>query len=263
QPAQRLIPAAALPVDSLRAMDAALELSAASLRVGGTDWRDVSARLALANGRLALDPLVATSPGGMLGGRFTLDAAAVPPAATLRLESDGPGLDLAALRRGFGIPAAFDGQAELALDLRAQGATLPALAATVSGEAGIAMVGGRFTGASSLTVGPDLLRALLPRGMPAGGLGLRCLALRLSADGGVAQSEALLIEGEFGRIEGSLALNLRDETLAARLLPDLRVMGLNMRTPVTVGGSFAAPRVGVEPGAALAQVMGDTVANRL
>jgi hypothetical protein len=32
---------------------------------------------------------------------------------------------------------------------------------------------------------------------------------------------------------------------------------------VTVGGTFATPRVGVEPGAALAQVMGDTVANRL
>jgi hypothetical protein len=40
-------------------------------------------------------------------------------------------------------------------------------------------------------------------------------------------------------------------------------MGLTVRTPVTIGGPFAAPRVGVEPGAALAQVVGDTVANRL
>ncbi len=263
QPAQRLIPAVAMPVQALRAVDAALTLSAATLRVGGVTWRDSAATVALADGRLALDPLVATSPAGVLGGRLVLDAAAPVPTAALRIESRGRGLDLAAMRRAFGFPGAFDGDAEVVLDLRGQGATLPALAATASGEAGIAMVGGRFTGAGALSVGPDLARALLPRGTPSGGLGLRCFALRLSVEGGVAQSQALLMEGEFGRIEGSLALNLRDETLAARLLPDTRVMGLTMRTPVTVGGTFAAPRVGVEPGAALAQVMGDTVANRL
>jgi AsmA protein len=263
RPAQRMIPDIALPLETLRALDATLTLSAATLRVGGVTWRDASTTVALANGRLALDPLVATSPGGVLGGRLTLDAAAAQPAAALRLESRGQGLDLAALRRAFGVPAGFDGQAELVLDLRGQGATLPALAATLSGEAGIAMVGGRFTGASALSIGPDLARALLPRGTPAGGFGLRCFALRLSAEGGVAQSQALLMEGEFGRIDGSLALNLRNETVAARLLPDIRVMGLTIRTPLTIGGTFAAPRIGVEPGAALAQVVGDTVANRL
>jgi uncharacterized protein involved in outer membrane biogenesis len=263
RPAQRMIPDIALPLETLRALDAALTLSATTLRAGGVTWRDAAATVALAHGRLALDPLVATAPGGVLGGRLTLDAAAAQPAAALRLDSRGQGLDLAAMRRAFGVPAGFDGQAELALDLRARGATLPALAATLSGEAGIAMVGGRFNGASALSVGPDLARALLPRGTPAGGYGLRCFALRLSAEGGVAQSQALLLEGEFGRIDGSLALNLRNETLAARLLPDIRVMGLTVRTPVTIGGPFAAPRVGVEPGAALAQVVGDTVANRL
>jgi uncharacterized protein involved in outer membrane biogenesis len=260
QPAPRLIPAVALPVEALRGFDAALTLSAATLRVGGVAWRDAAATLALANGRLALDPLAATSPGGVLGGRFTLDAAAATPTAALRIDSRGQGLDLAGLRRAFGFPAGFDGQAELVLDLRGRGATLRALAATASGEIGIAMVGGRFTGASALSIGPDLVRALVPRATASGGLGVRCLALRLSAEGGVAQSQALLLEGEFGRIDGSLALNLRD---AARLLPDTRVMGLATRTPVTVGGTLAAPRMGVEPGAALAQVMGDTVANRL
>lgn len=263
QPAPRLIPAVALPVEALRGFDAALSLSVATLRVGGVGWRDAAATVSLANGRLALDPLAATSPGGVLGGRFTLDAATAMPTAALMIESRGQGLDLAGLRRAFGFPAGFDGQAELVLDLRGRGATLRALAATASGEAGIAMVGGRFTGASGLSIGPDLARALLPRGTPSDGLGVRCLALRLSAEDGVAQSQALLLEGEFGRIDGSLALNLRDETLAARLLPDTRVMGLATRTPVTIGGTFAAPRVEVEPGAALAQVVGDTVANRL
>ena len=263
QATQRLIPAWALPVETLRAMNAALTLSAATLNVGGVTWRDAATTVALVNGQLVLDPLVATSPGGVLSGRFTMDAATPIPAVALRIESDGQGLDLAAMRRAFGLPTPFDGQAEIILDLRWQGATLPALAATLAGEAGVVMVGGRFTGASALSIGPNLVRALLPRGTPAGGLGLRCFALRLSAEGGIAESQVLLAEGEFGRIDGSLALNLRDETFAGSLLPEMRVMGFTMRTPVTIGGPFAAPRVGLEPGAALAQVLGDTVANRM
>jgi AsmA protein len=259
----RLVPTLALPIEALRAVDAALTLSAASVRAGGATWRDVSTTLALADGRLALDPLVMTSPGGVLGGRLTLNAASRPPQAALRLESRGRGLDLSALRRAFGMPAAFEGHAEIRLDLRGRGATLPQLAATLGGEAGIAMVGGRFTGATALSIGPDLSRALMPRGSPAGGVGMRCLALRLSAEDGLAQSQTLLMEGEFGRIDGSLAVNLRNETLAARLLPDIRLMGIAVRAPVTIGGTLMAPRVGVEPGAALAQVAGDAVANRL
>ncbi len=72
-----------------------------------------------------------------------------------------------------------------------------------------------------------------------------------------------MMEGDFGRIDGTLALNLRDEAIAARLLPDINLMGVIVRAPVSVGGTLAEPRLGVEPGAALARVVGDTVANRL
>jgi uncharacterized protein involved in outer membrane biogenesis len=259
----RVIPDIPLPLDALRGADAALRLSASQLVAGGTTWRDASGTLALTNGRLVLDPLQVTTPGGGIAGRAVLDAAAQPPHTELRLDSRGRGLDLAALRRAFGVPAGFDGSAEVALDLRGQGATTRAIAATLSGQMGVAMVGGRFTGGTALRIGPDLLRILLPRGTPSGGLTLRCLALRLSAEHGVAQSDALLMEGDFGRIDGNLVINLRNETIAARLLPDISLMGVTVRAPVTIGGTLAEPRIGVEPGAALAHVLGDTVANRL
>ncbi|GGJ12787.1 AsmA family protein [Neoroseomonas lacus] len=261
--ATRMIPDIPLPLDTLRGADAALRLSATQLVAGGTTWRDASSTVVLTNGRLVLDPLQVTTPGGAVGGRAVLDAAAQPPRVELRLNSRGRGLDLAALRRAFGVPAGFDGSAELAIDLRGQGATSRAVAASLSGQAGVAMVGGRFTGATALRIGPDLARLLLPRGTPAGGVTLRCLALRLSADQGVAQSEAMLMEGDFGRIDGNIAINLRDETVAARLLPDISLMGVTVRAPVVIGGTMAEPRIGVEPGAALARVLGDTVANRL
>lgn len=261
--AGRVIPEFPLPIDLLRHVDASLRLAVTHLTAGGTVWRDLNGTLALTGGRLTVDPLAVVTPGGAVGGRLRIDAAAGTPSVSLRLDSRGHGLDLAGLHRAFGVPAGFQGNAELVLDLRGQGSTTRALAATLSGDAGIAMVGGRFTGATALRIGPDLFRLLLPRGMPSGGVALRCLAIRLSAENGVAHSEALLIEGDFGRIDGSIALNLRQETIAARLLPDIRLMGVTVRAPVTIGGTLAEPRIGVDPGAALAHVIGDTVANRL
>jgi AsmA protein len=85
----------------------------------------------------------------------------------------------------------------------------------------------------------------------------------MSAEDGMARSEALLAETSAGRIEGVLAVNLRTEALAARLLPDVTLLGVRVRAPVGVGGTLANPRVGVEPGRALGQVIEDTVANRL
>jgi AsmA protein len=259
----RAIPEITLPLATLRDFDARVSLAATSLVMAGISWRDANATITLEQGRLLAEPLAATMPGGALAGRLLVESAADPPRIVMRIDSRGRGLDLAAMRRAFGVPLGFDGQAELALDLAARGATTRALAATLTGEVGIAMVGGRFTGATALRIGPELARALLPGGTPADGLALRCLAIRLTAEDGLARSEALLMEGGFGRIDGTLALNLREETLAARLLPDIRVMGVTVRAPVTVGGTLAQPRLGVEPGAAVARVIGDTVANRL
>lgn len=261
--ADRVIPDLALPVAALRAADATLALSAARLVAGGIPWQGVEARAALAGGRLTLDPLSAGLPGGTLAGRFTLDATAAAPAATLSLRSGGAGIDLVALHRATGRGIGAEGRLELAAELTGRGATTRALAATLGGELGLAMVEGRLPQAATLRIGPDLVGALLPGGPPREGLDIRCAALRLSAEAGLAESQALLLEGPSGRIDGSLALNLRDESLAARLLPDIRLMGVTVRAPVGIGGTLAAPAVGVEPGAALAQVLKDSVANRL
>ena len=183
-------------------------------------------------------------------GQATLDAAADPPRLALALRSEGRGLDLAALRRARGEATGVEGRAEVILDITGRGATTRAIAATLAGEAGI------------LRLGPDLIRLLLP-GTPQEGVALRCLALRLSAEDGMLRSQALLAETSAGRVEGVAAVNLRTEALAARLLPDVTLLGIRVRAPVGIGGTLAAPRVGVEPGRALGQVIEDTVANRL
>lgn len=259
----RLIPDLALPVAELRGFDATLDLGAERVTAGGLTWRGLRTRATLDAGRLELADLAVTTPGGPVSGRLGWDVAQTPPAARLTLRSAGHGLDVAAIRRQLGAGIGVQGPVELALDLTARGATTRALAASLAGSAGIAMVEGRISRAGMFRIGPDLTRILLMGRAPPEGVEIRCFALALTAEEGLLQSEALLLESAAGRITGSLAVNLRNENLAAQLRPDLRVMGATMRAPVGIGGTLAAPRVGVEPGQALAQVVGDTVANRL
>lgn len=259
----RVIPERELPVAALSGFDANLDLSAERLVAAGLTWQGLRTRASLAAGRLELADLAVTTPGGPVAGRLGWDVASTPPRATLALRSGGHGLNVAAIRQELGAGIGVQGPVELALDLRGQGATTRALAASLSGAIGLAMVEGRLSQAGMLRIGPDLTRVLLMGRAPPEAVEIRCFALSLAAEDGLLRSEALLLESSVGRITGSLAINLRNETLAAQLRPDLRVFGATMRAPVGVGGTLAAPRVGVEPGQALAQVLGDVVANRL
>jgi len=258
----RVIPDIPLPLAMARIFAGRLDLAADHLIVGGTDWRQMRGRLALADGTARLTGFAAITPGGPVRGEGSLDAAATPPAISLALRSEGPGLDLGALRRARQEAAGIEGRAEVRIDVQGRGATTRAVAATLTGEAGLALIEGRLARAGMLRLGPDLLGLLLP-GAPQDGLELRCLALRVSAEDGMARTSALLAETSAGRIEGVAAVNLATEGLAARLLPDITLFGVRVRAPVGIGGTLAAPRVGVEPGRALTQVIGDTVANRL
>jgi AsmA protein len=259
---RRVIPDIALPLAGLATWHGQIDLRATQARIEGMDWRDLHAMIVQEDEVLRIAPLTVTSPGGPVQGSLSIDRRTTPPAVALNLRSEGRGLDLGALRRARDEAPSIEGRAQVTIEVSARGATTRALAASLSGEAGLAMVDARLADAGLLRLGPDLLALLLP-GAPRDGLALRCLALRVSAVNGLATSSALLAETSVGQVTGMAAVNLRNERLAARLLPDVQLLGVTVRAPVGIGGTLAAPRVGVEPGRALAQVIDDTVANRL
>lgn len=259
---RRVIPNIALPLAALATWHGQLDLRATQIRIEDMDWRDLHAAITQENEVLRIAPLTVTSPGGPVQGELRLDRHASPPALALTLRSEGRGLDLGALRRARGEAPSVEGRAQVSIEVTARGATTRALAASLTGEAGLAMVDGRLARHGLLRLGPDLVALLLP-GAPQDGLALRCLALRVSAQDGVATTSGLLAETSAGEVTGMAAVNLHSERIAARLLPDVQLFGVRVRAPVGIGGTLAAPRIGVEPGRALAQVIDDTVANRL
>ncbi|NKC34009.1 AsmA family protein, partial [Falsiroseomonas selenitidurans] len=249
---RRVIPATPLPLAALRGFGADLRLSAPSVTAGGQAWRQVAAHLVVSEGSARLAPLTAQTPAGPLTLDLSADAGQATP--RLRVQARSPGLDLAALFRAFGRTPLLTGRAQLDADLAGQGDDLRAAAATAAGHLGLALVDGAVPRAALRAVPPDVLGLLQLGG--GGDIPLRCLALRAPAEGGVLRLATLYAEGGLGRLGGTGAIDLRDETLALRLQTDLRAGSVALRAPVTVAGPWTAPRIGVAPTAAAAAGLG-------
>ncbi len=247
-PRIRLFPDEALPFAALRAADADLRLSLAEVVLpGAAIFRDVEARLVLEGGTLRLDPFSASAPGGPVEGVLLLDAAgASDPTAALRLRS--PGLALGPLLAAFGWSGDGSGSLELDLDLRGVGRSPHALASTLTGHFGAALVNGELDGeVLSAAFSEALRRANLPVEL-GGRVAVRCLALRAEAASGAVTLPALLIDTARLRVEGGGTADLGAETLDLRLRPAARLGGAGVELPLRIGGTLLDPRAALDAG---------------
>jgi AsmA protein len=195
------------------------------------------------DGRLALDPVAAMLAGGKLAGHLLVDARPAEPPVALLLRA--PGLPAAELAAMLGEPPEFQGAVDVDADLRAAGRTPNALATSLSGHLGVAMVDGAIDNRLiSGTLGQVLQRARLPdiTARP-GQLPVRCLALRLELTRGVGQATALLLDTPLFYIQGGGSIDLGQETLALRLRPLARLGGTGVIVPLRVAGPMVAPKV--------------------
>jgi hypothetical protein len=201
-----------------------------------------------------LDPLSVGLPGGVVAGRAEARA---DGQVALRLAHQGAGLDVARLLPLAWLPAgATRGNLELDLDVTGRGRDVRAVAASLSGHLGLAMVGGQVDNALLRSLGADIARLF---GVQDGGVTpISCLALRAPAADGVLRTEVMLVETALGTVAGAGQVALGTEQIALRLLPRLAFAGFSVAAPVLVGGTLVAPRVGLDPqgaGAAVADLL--------
>jgi uncharacterized protein involved in outer membrane biogenesis len=247
-PDPRVIPRIPIPFAALTMADAAITLDLGRLIAGGQAMTAVRAEARLRDGVLALDPFAATLPAGPLEGRLALQAA--DQQVALRLAS--PSLDLAGLATMAGQRAWLAGPAELDLDVAGRGADTRAVAGSLGGTIGIALVDGAIARAAVAAVPDAALRLLMPGGLPAGDLALRCLAVAGVAEAGVLRLSTLHADSALLRAGGTGLVQLSAETLALRLNAEATGGRIALRAPVEVAGPWLAPRLAVEPGAAAA-----------
>jgi uncharacterized protein involved in outer membrane biogenesis len=247
----RLVPDAPIPLSGLRAAEGDVRFGITALRAGGQDYGPISGRAVLADGRLLVDPLSLGLAGGVVAGRAEAQA---DGRLALRLAHRGAGLPIARLLPILGLPPGTTrGMLELDLDLAGRGADARALAGSLSGHLGLAMVGGEVDSALLRALGAEIARLF---GVQDGGVTpLSCLALRAPLAEGVARIDTLLVETALGTVTGTGQVALGTEQIALRLLPRISVGGINLAAPVLVGGTLAAPRVGLDPQGAGAAVL--------
>ena len=248
---ERMIPSLPLPVDWMRVLDAELRLTIGDLKAGGVLYRDQRATMMLADGRMAMTPVSLGIPGGRVAMSLHADATATPPRFALSARHEGQGIELQPLLKTYRLPDQSSGQVELEAELAGEGTDTRAVAGSLDGQVALAMANGQIgNGLLDRFLG-DLRRMLGSNGgNGATSTPLRCFALRLGLRDGVARPEAMLLESGLADVAGSGEIDLGQERLNLRLLPQVRLGSLGLSAPVKVSGSFLRPVSRLEQGGA-------------
>ncbi len=244
-PARWLIPDTPLDFAPLDRFDADVDFRFDSVLAGGVNASQVGGHLALHDGKLALERLAATMPGGPAEASLMLDARAAE--APISLSVHAPSLQLGQLSPALSAHALLTGSAALFADLRGAGHSPHAIAASLDGHFGV--------GATEIEVDNDLLLMLLRRArlpeIPLSATGstrLRCVVADLALAKGMATVDALVLDLNRLAVLGGGTADLRDEQLALQLRPSLRLGGANaggIVVPVRLGGSFLDPKASI------------------
>lgn len=237
-PPVRVLPDKKLPFELLRRADADLHVSLNEVTWHGASYRAIAGRLSLQDGRLQVDPLQMQAPGGAMRATVLADAAAAVPTMAFGLQA--PGIAAGPLLAAFGAPGTMAGQLDADLQVRGSGDSVQAIAASLDGHLGLAMVDGELDNAWLAGLLGDAVR-----GLPVelgGRSAVRCLALRFDAVDGQAAVRAMLLDATRLHLDGEGSVNLADETLDLRLRTLLRLGGTSVAVPVHLTGPWRTPR---------------------
>ena len=254
---KRLISDRRFNLTALGRADADMQLTMAEIRSGGASYRDVALHLLLDHGKLSLEPFTATLPGGHLDVHLTYDTGT--GAAPLTFSIAAPGVALKPLLTALELPDDVTGIVELDADVTANGQSPHALAGSLTGRIGVIMTDGLLDNRllSGLLNGTAKLARMPADLVISGGqTKLRCGAIRLDANNGGAAVNAFVLDTARALIQGGGSINFRDETVAMRLRPLLRIGGPGLVVPVKVTGRLESPDVAVDSGGAIESVAG-------
>ena len=231
-----VIPTEALPIEQLRSMDADLTFALARVKLDGNDITGINATLSLKDGLLTLDPLTVGTPEAQA--TLRADFSQSPPALHLTLIA--PAVPVEPLRTGLGLPPVASGTAELHADLTGAGDLLHAIASTLDGWSGIALVSGQL---DTRIVNGWLDRLRPSRTEGDKGADLRCFAVRADVKAGIATIHDGALNSAPLIGEGGGEVDLAHETLSLGLRPRMRISGTEVVLPVRLTGPWRNPSV--------------------
>jgi uncharacterized protein involved in outer membrane biogenesis len=249
---RRMMPDTTLDMTRIRAMDADVTYKALSIRDAPIKLTAGSAHVKLDNALLTIDPVALELPRGRVAGRVSLNARKSVPVSDLDLRLTNARLETI-------LPVQVDGAAPITgplvgrAKLTGTGNSLHKAFGGANGQLVIVSSGGEVRKAFAELAGVNVVR----------GLGLlhkkdmtpiSCAVASFDAKGGIMTANNIVVDTGPVLIKGQGTINLDTERMDLRLRGhDKKFRLVRVLLPIKATGSLYAPKLGVEPGAAIAQ----------
>lgn len=245
--ANRLLPDARFPVESMQRFDADLKWTIGAVRSRNVPLSDIAMNLDLDRGRLALAPLTFTMARGDVSSELVFDTRRRPSAVSydVRLAPTAMGRLLA----GWGVAeSGTTGTIGGRIRLAGRGDTIHESLATADGRIAFVMPQGmmwtRNAQLSEIDVGTFVQKMFEDRLKEP--VAINCGLIAFTVRRGLAAADPILIDTRKNVVVGRGGFSFRTEAVDIAVRADSKRFSLfSGQSPVTLGGSFADPSLAV------------------
>jgi AsmA protein len=239
----RVLPNDPLPFGLLKAADAQVKLSVTEFSNADLVLKDVVVQVNLAEGTLKIDELAAVFADGRLKATGTIDARQAN-ATRLSLNGESKGLDLGRVLRDFQITDAVTAKSDARFRLDGTGTSIRAIAASLDGQVVIDVGDGTLKNKYLDLLAGDIVGKVLPWAQKQEDAKLNCILLRTDIQKGMAEAKVVLMDTSNASFTSTGKIDLKDEKLDLRVVPQPKQASLlSAAPPIVVGGTFASPSV--------------------
>jgi len=247
----RVFSDAPLPFDSLKSVNADLDINLASVDLGKAVLNSVSGKIDLQDGALNA-PIKANLGKNTLGGVIKINGASKPPQINIAMSA--PSVDMADLLQTISAPAFISGNAKTEFVFNSSGYSMHNLAGGANGVLNIVASGGTVSSSDATGLSAGLMQIFAPKG---GNNALNCLAARFNINNGIMRDNGILIDSVATTIAGRGNFNLGLETINMQLHAKPKLVNVGGAIPpIDVAGTFAHPSINFDSASVVQNVVG-------
>jgi uncharacterized protein involved in outer membrane biogenesis len=253
-PDLRLFPDAHLQVDRVRAMDADVRFRAKSIDAGRVPFKQVTFRVKLDEGILALDPFAFEMPQGRLAGEVKIDSRKNVPKVHIDVRVKDIQLDqLKGKKPGAAPPLEGVMQARAVID--GTGDSVHAVMSNANGMLTVVLPDGQITSAFAELTGINVSKGLgLLLTQSDEKVPIRCGVAQFTVKEGLMNAENITFDTQNVLIKGSGDIKLGPEALNLEIKGEpKKIRFTRVRAPIEIKGNLMKPSFGVDVGSTVKQ----------
>ena len=239
-----IVPDTRLADERMQAMNMMIEFDAKQVVAEGAPIENLSARLDLTDGRVALKPLSLTVAGGEIEGEIALNASEKVPSADAHLTFDN--LDLTPFFKGTELVQEMGGRFSGQVDLLGTGESLHEILGTARGKAWLGIRDGSISGLLVEGIGLDIVEALVLVIEDDTRIRLRCGRMDLDVSDGVLAAERAVIDTSDSILLARGTVDLFKEAYDLQIEAQAKDFSLiDASAPVVISGTFEDPSISI------------------